>query len=794
MRKFLALFLLVLVAALMAVPPIDGFAQSAKSDDAAPKQKQKSPTKKSKADIATASKPTAKAAAKSAPKPERKLTERERALLALNRLTFGPRPGDVDRVLAIGVDAWVAEQLAPAATPDDALDAKLAPFRTLKMQPLEVLTDFPNGNFIRQVMDRKKQPPADPVLAGLYEILVARQREQDATNRANALATNTAPTPGIVVVPDRSANKVLAGADKNQIDKPTVITDANDMAGNSAPNRNTMAETNPMAGNMAGTTPNSTAATSANGNTVAKPNTPPANGNMLSGVLVMPTANTMSEEEVKKAADAKKKFEDDTLTREVAEKLFAVPREQRMSALMNMPLYDRQVFARNLNSNNQIRDRFNNEASFTDKEIIQAINNPSFVVVNELQQAKLLRAIYSQRQLEEVMTDFWYNHFNVFLYKDVDNYLVTSYERDAIRANALGKFRDLLFATARHPAMVYYLDNNQSVGPDSPNAEQQRKNRKDGSGPGLNENYAREVMELHTLGVDGGYTQEDVTELARILTGWGVASPEKGYAFEFHPRAHQPGTKHLLGKIFYENGEQEGVDALNMLAGNPATAHFICKKIATRFVSDDPPEELIEKMARTFLSTDGDIREVLRTLFTSEEFWKPSTVHAKTKTPLEFVVSAVRSTGTDVQNVQPLTQQLQRMGMPLYQMQPPTGYKMIASAWMNSDALIDRLNFSLGFVGNKIGGVRFDAGRTLAFGLLTRPDDPASLRVEPGMEGALDLLQNALLGDRASDTTLATIRNQLADPDVTGKVTDDPMKPLGVAIGLLLGSPEFQKR
>jgi len=726
-----------------------GSAQTPRSsaDESKPAQKQRSSSKKQ----------------KQASKPEPKLTERERALHALNRLTFGPRPGDVERVLSLGVDSWIAEQLVTATAPDDALEAKLAPLRTLKMQPLEMLTAFPNGNLVRQVMDKKKPYPNDPVLAGLYEVLVARQREQDASNRANALVTNNPPKSSIVVVADKSSAENLSPNGMNSMS-------SNDMAGNSVPSVNNKPNGNAVSnGNVA-----------TDGHATSSPtDVPPADSGMLAGMLVMPIANPVSEEDLKKAADAKKKFEEETLTREVAEKLFAVPREQRMPALMNMPLYDRQVFARNLNGMGPLRDRF------------QAMNNATYVVTNELQQGKLLRAIYSQRQLEEVMTDFWFNHFNVFLNKDIDQYLVTSYERDAIRANALGKFRDLLFATARHPAMLFYLDNYQSVGPDSPNAVQQRNNRKDGSAPGLNENYAREVMELHTLGVDGGYTQDDVTELARVLTGWGIAPQDKGSSYEFHPRAHQPGTKHVMGKIFYENGEQEGVDAHEMLAKNPATAHFICKKLATRFVSDDPPEELVEKMSRTFLSTDGDIREVLRTLFTSDDFWKLSTVRAKTKTPLEFVVSSVRATGTDLQNVQPLAQQLQRMGMPLYQMQPPTGYKMVSTAWMNSDALIDRLNFSLGFVGNKIGGIRFDAGRTLALGVLTRPENST---VEGGMDGALELLQSALLGGKASDTTMATIRQQLADPEVAGKAMDDPVKTLGVAIGLLLGSPEFQKR
>ena len=734
-RSFLLLICMILLVSITTLV--------AQSTDTKPQSKKKKDDKKQ---TAPASGTISSKKPKNEPKPERKLTERERALHALNRLTFGPRPGDVDRILSLGVDKWIEQQLAPATEPDATLDAKLAPWRTLRMQPLEMLTAFPNGNMVRQVMEKKKPYPTDTVLAGMFEILIAKQRDQDATNAANNLAANT-PKPSLVAVTDK------VNPDKNTANN--AMTDGAGMATGSTNDK------------------------SADKNMEVK---------QMNGMFVMPNSMPLSEEDQKKAADAKKKSQDDQLAREVADKILTLPRDQRMVALMTMPLYDRRIFFSNLNGPQ--RDRFLNESSAADKETFFAVNYPTGVVTSELQQGKLTRAIYAQRQLEEVMTDFWFNHFNVFLNKDIDQYLVTSYERDAIRANALGKFRDLLFATAKHPAMLYYLDQYQSVGPDSPLAQQQRKNNNN-SNAGLNENYAREVMELHTLGVDGGYTQDDVTELARILTGWGMAPQEKGGVYEFHPRAHQPGTKHLLGEAFNENGEQEGVKALEMLATHPSTAHFICKKLATRFVSDDPPEELVERMARTFTSTDGDIREVLRTMFTSREFWSPSTLRAKTKTPLEFVVSTVRATGADVQNVQPLTQQLQRMGMPLYQMQPPTGYKMVASAWMNSDALIDRLNFSLGFVANKINGTRFDAGRTLALGILTRPENGS---VEGGMDGLFELLETSLIGNAVSETTRETIKKQLADPEIAGKVYDDPTKAISVAAGLLIGSPEFQKK
>lgn len=296
---------------------------------------------------------------------------------------------------------------------------------------------------------------------------------------------------------------------------------------------------------------------------------------------------------------------------------------------------------------------------------------PLSVVTTELQQAKLLRAVYSERQLQEVMTDFWFNHFNVYLYKDSDQYLVTSYERDVIRARALGKFKDLLVATAQSPAMLFYLDNWVSEGPKSLAAVAANKGKSVQVGPGLNENYGRELMELHTLSVNGGYSQHDVTELARVLTGWTIQPLEQGAAFQFDPKKHEPGDKLILGQTISENGMNEGMQVLDMLAHHPNTAKFICKKLAMRFVADNPPPALVDRMAQKFLATDGDIREVLRTMFKSPEFWSPKAYRGKVKTPFEFVVSSLRATGTDLNNPSPLLGTLNRMGMPLYQMVPP---------------------------------------------------------------------------------------------------------------------------
>ena len=263
---------------------------------------------------------------------------------------------------------------------------------------------------------------------------------------------------------------------------------------------------------------------------------------------------------------------------------------------------------------------------------------------------------------------------------------MTAYERDVIRPRALGKFKDLLVATAQSPAMLFYLDNWASEGPKSPAAVAANKGKIGQAGSGLNENYGREVMELHTLSVNGGYSQHDVTELARVLTGWTLQPLEQGAAYQFDPRKHEPGDKVILGQTIPENGVNEGMQVLDMLAHHPNTAKFICKKLAVRFVADDPPPALVDRMAKKFLATDGDIREVLRSMFKSPEFWSPKAYRAKVKTPFEFVVSSLRATGTDLTSPGPLLGTLNRMGMPLYQVVPPTGYSMLESSWMSSEA------------------------------------------------------------------------------------------------------------
>ncbi|HZX26002.1 MAG TPA: DUF1800 domain-containing protein [Telluria sp.] len=308
----------------------------------------------------------------------------------------------------------------------------------------------------------------------------------------------------------------------------------------------------------------------------------------------------------------------------------------------------------------------------------------------EVESARLLRALYSPRQLEEVLTDFWFNHFNVFINKGLDRALVASYERDAIRPYVLGNFRDMLGATAKHPAMLFYLDNHLSTAPGFvPRRGGAQANR-----AGLNENYARELMELHTLGVDGGYTQRDVTELARMLTGWtftprDMSGPNDG--FRFDPRRHDHGVKHWLGREIKDAGVAEGEYALDVLALQPATARHVSYQLAQYFVADEPPPALVERMAQTWFATKGDLRAVTRTLLLSDEFLSAAAGQTKFKTPYQFVLSAVRASGVAVADLRPLIGALNQAGMPLYGCLTPDGYKNTQQAWLNPDALTRRI-------------------------------------------------------------------------------------------------------
>ena len=452
---------------------------------------------------------------------------------------------------------------------------------------------------------------------------------------------------------------------------------------------------------------------------------------------------------------------------------------------------------------------------FTPKQIeeLAAFNRPQAVVAAEDVQTKLLRDIYSERQLQEVMTDFWLNHFNVYIKKSQQApYYIASYERSVIRPRALGRFESLLVATASSPAMLNYLDNSSSIGPHSQFATRPfRRDNQKKTPDGLNENYAREVMELHTIGVNGGYTQHDVTEVAKVFTGWTVG--KRPFVAEdvqplFDESRHEPGSKHVLGVTIKENGLNEGLEVLHMLATSPKTAQFISTKLAIRFVSDNPSPAMIDRMAKTFLATGGDTRRVLLAMINSPEFFTRDSYRAKVKTPQDFVVSAIRASGAEVTSPGALVDVIAELGMPIYGMQTPNGYSMKSDAWNNTASLIDRMNFALALASNRVAGVT-----TNWPAILGQHDTPLT----PLAKAAA--LEENLLHISVSDRTRQTILAQIStDPDQQEAslrqvgIKDRKRDPLAIAArshrddlagvdsesalaaGLLFGSPEFQRR
>jgi len=560
-----------------------------------------------------------------------RLSERQRALHALNRLGFGARPGDVDRVVSIGVDAWIDQQLHPERIADRAVEARLDRFQTLKLSEADIVRDF-----------------YGPVLEA------------------------------------RKEKKRLAAAN-----------------------------------------------------------------------------NVQREAGAEAAKDPKQ---------ELKELRQMIPPEKRPARVMD-----------------------------------------------ELVAQRIIRAAESDRQLNEVMVDFWFNHFNVYAQKGVDRFLLTGYERDVIRPHIWGRFEDLLLATAKSPAMLFYLDNARSVadpehrpqpgmerasggrrglfgrrrafdaGGDTammrgPQGMPRRPNPKQQKG-GLNENYAREIMELHTLGVDGGYTQKDVTELARVFTGWTINRPEQGGSgFIFRPNLHDSGSKTVLGvKLPAGGGMEEGERMIHLLAHHPNTAHHIAYQLCQRLVADEPPKPLVDRVAKRFLDSDGDLRATVRAVIDSPEFWDAGTYRGKVKSPFEYAVSAIRAVGAHVDEATPLARELQKMGEPLYGAQPPTGYSDRADTWVNTGALMNRLNFALALAANKMPGVRSDVASLI-------PGDQA---LDPSH--SVEALALALTGGDLTTETRHTITQRLeamkAPAQDPGANTQLPM-----IAGLILGSPEFQKQ
>jgi uncharacterized protein (DUF1800 family) len=582
-----------------------------------------------------------KAAAKSAQPAVAQMTAEQKALHALNRLTFGARPGELEALNQAGLDKWIERQLHPREILENPeLEARLAPLDTLRMTTPELARHYPTPQMVKAMVDGREPFPADPELRYMVEKLVARIQRKEGGQADNAL-------PG-----------------------------------------------------------------------------------------ALPGAWQLDEQQ-------KQVLENGKPPEQVA-LLESMPAAEQYDILDTLP--------------NGPRQRLYPLAPPDLRRKIQIFNGPIQVVNQDLAEGKLLRAVYSNRQLEEVLTDFWYNHFNVFLEKGADRYLVTSYERDVIRPHVLGHFKDLLLATAQSPAMLFYLDNWQSKAPSSrPNARNQQ---------GLNENYGRELMELHTLGVDGGYTQQDVTEVARCFTGWTIREPNRGGGFEFNEKIHDTGEKHVLGVVIPAGGGVgDGLKVLDILAHHPSTAHFISRSLAIRFVSDSPPEQLVLKMAKTYAKTDGDLLEVMRTMIDAPEFWDPANFRSKIKSPFEMVVSAVRAVNGDIDYAQALTGQLNQLGEPLYRKLEPTGYSNLGADWTNSASLLARMNFGMALAKGKIAGVKVD---------------PAQFSVV--MDASK--IERGILMTEASRTAHDAIQTGLVQQQDLG----------ALAAGLTLGSPDFQRK
>ncbi len=580
--------------------------------------------------------------------PDRKIVH------ALRRLTFGSRPGDVERVRSLGLEKWIDQQLHPERiTENPRLEAKLRPLETTRQSATEMVMNYPPPQLLRAMAAGRIPYPSDPEKRQAFEKLAKRFRQgQNQATPAEEPAAESGARARLGRLLDQDQRAVLRNGSPEEKQRR--------FASLSAAQQETLIAAAPG----------------------------PARRMLLA----------------------------------------AAPTEVRRKALVSMA--------------------------------------PVQVVAQDLQEAKLYRAIYSHRQLEEVVTDFWFNHFNVYLDKGADRYLVTSYERDAIRPHVLGKFKDLLVATAEHPAMLFYLDNWQSVDPQAAAQIRQRRGSQGGRRRGLNENYARELLELHTLGVDGSYTQQDVIEVARCFTGWTIREPRRGGGFEFNARLHDQGEKVVLGvKIPAGGGMEDGLKVLDLLANHPSTARFLSTQLAQRFVADHPPPALIDKMAKTFRASGGDLREVLQTMLAAGEFWSEGAYQVKMKSPLEMVTSAVRALDADVTSALTLAFQVGQLGQPLYRKEEPTGYPNTGQDWVSSAALLGRMNFASALAANRVPGVHVDAAR------LATPES----------------LPRTLLLANPSEQTRAAIAKALADNASGG---DQP----ALIAGLTLGSPEFQRR
>jgi uncharacterized protein (DUF1800 family) len=442
----------------------------------------------------------------------------------------------------------------------------------------------------------------------------------------------------------------------------------------------------------------------------------------------------------------------------------------------------------------QPRDSASRETMTPAQRRMRAASSPARILA-DMTGAKLTRAAWSKRQLEEVMTDFWFNHFNVYFGKGLDRYLVGDYERTAIRPHVFGRFEDMLLATAKHPAMLFYLDNWTNFAPDSMSGVRNLQARRQRRERGMNENYARELLELHTLGVDGGYTQDDVVAVARAFTGWTFVPPanrQNARPMGRRPGAGEPGTfsfrfelhdtekKIVLGQeLPAGRGMEDGTDVIRMVASHPSTARHIATKLIERFVSDSPDPAFVDELAAVFTKTDGDLREVTRALFVSPRFYDASNVGTKVKTPFELVASALRVTYADFALSPRLVTTLRELGQLPYDETSPTGYPSASEEWVNSGAMLSRMNFALELTSGRFAGVRPDGQR-----LARDPDADPDMAVSD----LIDLLMPGL----RTEALVSTIR---ADLTAQADAAASPGRSLGArAVGLALGSPAFQRR
>jgi uncharacterized protein (DUF1800 family) len=455
-------------------------------------------------------------------------------------------------------------------------------------------------------------------------------------------------------------------------------------------------------------------------------------------------------------------------------------------------------------------------------------------ILGDVQSAKLARAVTSERQLEEVMTDFWENHFTVFAGKGQTRIFIPAFDRDVIRPRALGNFRDLLGAVAKSPAMLFYLDQWQSAAdslhPTLAQGAAARTGRRAKQRPaqaqrkrGLNENYARELMELHTLGVDGGYTQTDIINVARALTGW-TMTPRQGAQFLFTPQIHDAGEKVVLGhRLAAGRGIEDGEEVLDILARDPHTAHFIARKLAIRFVSDDPSAALVDRAAATFTRTNGDIREVVRTIVTSPEFFSRAAYRSKVKSPFELVASALRALGAPADTSMRAAQTVALLGEPIFGHQAPNGWPETGEAWMNTGAILNRINFGLALAGGRLPGVSVaqwpDAARLNGASRETQVDDVVNAflggQASPDTRDVLLKGENPMVaklgsagGNATTDANAAMQSDMMSMQDAAPAANGGPRRAgargglgqpvqltgLAQIVGLAIGAPEFQRR